>query len=790
MVAVTALTRKMRGDIRASKWQFTAIILLSVIGLMFFMGLYSSFQNLWSSVDGPYEDLGFADFTVKVYSAPTGAVDGVRNIAGVKAAVGRINVELPITMPDMENQFLTGRIITLPDSGRPAVDDVLVVEGAYFSPEATDEVLVEKFFADIHSLKPGDSVSVLSNNREYSFVVKGIVVSPEYLWPAKNIKDHMPTVLRTWGVLFMPENEARNTFNASGINEFTVTTTDQGVRDDAIKNVVSLLRPYSVLEVTPREDQASDTILHQMIGTLDVLAVVISSFFLLVAGVSTYVLLTRMINAQGTQIGTMRALGYGKGSIVLYYLSFSFVIWAISAVGGVLLGQTFTYYLTNLFASRISLPIVIVDFRLAIFGFGAALTLTFLTVAAAVPAWAAANLNPAIAMRPLTPKFEKIIKVESALFFLPSIPSSLKSSLRNLSRSRKRSISMVLGIVLATSLLVSTSSFLDSFDNVFNFMYNDVAVYDLQVSFITPQPMSLVAASEAISGVKTVEPIIQIPYHLQNQGKESSVILTGLGSNSTLLRLYSPSGARRTVDPEGLLLSKQISDKLNAELNTSLTLHFLNSTTLVKFVGFIKSPYPNSVYLSLEKAQEVVGVRGAINGLLVSVDPGSKEVVKQELFKLPSVSGIETTSQQRQDNLEMLKVFNIFIWLIFFLGVIMAFAVVFNSVSLSINERMREFATMRTIGVSMRRIAAMVTLEDTLLGSVGVAIGLPAGHYLAGYFFSFFTSELFEFEAVTYASTYVLAVVTVFVIILVSSVPALIQIKRLNLAKVVKEQVR
>ena len=786
---MATLRKKLFRDVKASKWQFTAVTLLIVIGLIFFVGLYSSFQNLWVSIDKPYQELNFADFTIGVYSAPSSIVEEIRLIDGVKAIIGRINQEVPLVLTKEEGEFLTGRIITLPRDKRSAVNDVKVMEGNYFSPNITTDVLVEKFFADYHDLRVGDTLRLKSGSSQFEYTIKGIVVSPEYLWPAKNVKDHMPTVLRTWGVIFLPDDEIKNLLNTNDtINEVAVTVTSQEVREDVINDVRALLEPYGIAEVVPRESQASDKLLHVMVGSLDVLAVVLSSFFLAVAGISTYVLLTRIVSAQSTQVGTLRALGYARRPILAYYITFALVVWLISSVAGIAFGQLSSVLLTNLFASRISLPIVFIEFRPIIQTSGILTTLIFLLVASILPAWAASNLNPAEAMRPRAPKLGRVIKLDSAFVFLRRTSSSWKMPLRNLSRSKRRSVSTVLGIMLATSLVVSTSSFLDSFDHLFNVLYEDIAAYDLKVTFVQPQSSSVTQAAENITGVVRVEPFIEIPYHILHGGEQHSIIMTGLGANATLYRLYTASGAPTKVDTEGILLARLLKDELRVEVNDSLELHLFNSTQTVKVAGFVNDPYGDSAFLSIEKAQEVIRFGSSINGLLVKTSAQTQEAVKQELFQLSSVSSIQSLSQQRQDNTEMLRVFTAFIWIIFVFGILMAFAVVFNTVSLNILERSRELATMRTMGMAMRRIAVLVTIENALLGVAGIVLGLPLGNYLAKFFFSFFTSDLFYFEAVTYASTYLLGIIVILAVILVSEIPWLRYAGRLNLAKVVKEQ--
>jgi len=788
---LTIISKKLFRDIKTTKWQFSALVLLVVIGMIFFVGLISSVQNLWKSVDEPYTSLSFADFSAKVYSAPANITEEIKAIDGVKAVAGRINIEVPMTMPSMENQFLTGRVITLPRDSHPLVNDVQVVTGNYFAGISEKEMLVEKAFADYHNLKVGDIVRLTWGTNQSDFTVKGIVVSPEYIWPAKNIRDHMPTVLRNWGVLFLPEDEVRSTSNFNDrINEIAVTVTSSNVRDDVVGKVKAILTPYGLAEVTVKENQASDKNLHLLIGALDTLAPVFSGFFLAVASVTTYVLLTRTVSAQSTQIGTMRALGYRKRQILTYYFSFTLFVWLTSATIGVILGYISSIYLTQLFASRVNLPLVYIEPQWANYAIGSTVALVFLLIAGAVPAWQAANLKPAEAMRPRAPKLGRVVKMDKGLFFLRHASSSVKMPMRNLFRSKQRSLAMILGIMLATSVVVSTNSFLDSFDNLFKVMYNDVVAYDMKVTFLSPQNANVVIVAKNVSGILTVESILEISYHLRRNGKEYSATIMGLNSNETLLRLYTLSGAPTTVSQDGILLSQMLRDKLGAEVGDQLELHFLNSTDYIKVVGFIKSSFGGTAILSLRKAQEILGIGDFIGGLLVKIESQQEERVKQDLFKLPNVSGIETTAQNKQDNMEMLRLFNGFIWTIFSFGVLMAFAVVFNIVSLNLLERSRELATMRTIGITMRRIAGMVTLENALLGFVGIFLGLPAGNYLAQYFFTFFVSDLFVLDTVTYSATYVLGGAIIFTVLLVSSIPGLRYVRNLNLAKVVKEQAR
>ncbi|NIO38398.1 hypothetical protein GTO27_11965, partial [Candidatus Bathyarchaeota archaeon] len=253
----------------------------------------------------PYDELNFADFSVSFEPAPEDNVTKeIEFLQGVRDFEGRLILEIPIAFSTKTPEFISGRIISLPDNFRPSVNDVLVVDGNYFYGDGRDEILLEIAFAKHHNLAVGDTVYVKTEEQLKSFEVVGKVISPEYIWPAKNIVEHMPDVLRRWGVLFMPKSLMEQYFNYTGlINEVSVLIESSSNLEAVATEVESVLTPFGVNKVVTRENQPSNKIIDMMIGSLDSLALVFPIFFLIVAALSTYIVLTRMVYLQARQIG-------------------------------------------------------------------------------------------------------------------------------------------------------------------------------------------------------------------------------------------------------------------------------------------------------------------------------------------------------------------------------------------------------------------------------------------------------------------------------------------------------
>lgn len=149
---------------------------------------------------------------------------------------------------------------------------------------------------------------------------------------------------------------------------------------------------------------------------------------------------------------------------------------------------------------------------------------------------------------------------------------------------------------------------------------------------------------------------------------------------------------------------------------------------------------------------------------------------------------MELTAETRKELDEMLDYAISFMWIMLGFGAALALAIVFTIVTVNILERRRELATMRTLGEGKTRIAAMITIENLLLGLAGLIPGILLGYGLALYFFRLMQTDMFSFDLVIFSRTYVLTAGLVILIMLISQLPGIRQVNRLNLAQVIKEQ--
>ncbi|HKZ99399.1 MAG TPA: ABC transporter permease, partial [Thermoplasmata archaeon] len=392
------LRRKLRRDVGRHRTQFAALAVMVLLGVAFFVSLYGAMANLRASIARPYEELRFADLTAAVGRAPADVVGQVERLPGVDSAIGRLNVEVPTTFPGREADVVVGRLLSLPAPARPAVNDVLVTAGEYL--RGPGEALAEKNFADHHGLRVGDDVRADFSGTEVQARIVGIVVSPEYLWPARSAPEHMPDVLRRWGVLFLAEEAMAEALGFQGSINEVAAVLEEGADPAAVaEDVRDVLAPFGLRSIVPREDQPSEAVLETMVGALDALSVVFPSFFLVIVALSTYVVLTRLIHAQRPQIGILLALGFSRRAVLGHYLGFALLLGLVGSLAGLALGFVLSLPVTDLFASRVSLPVVEKTLRPDVLAVGVAMSLAATAAAGLLPAYRASREEPVQMMR-------------------------------------------------------------------------------------------------------------------------------------------------------------------------------------------------------------------------------------------------------------------------------------------------------------------------------------------------------------------------------------------------------
>ncbi len=785
------LNRKLIKDFYASRGLFLAVAVVIFLGVMLFGASYLGYRNLKTSYDYSYETLSFADFTASVIEAPPETVGKLESsIQGIEAVTGRINTDLLLTIPGEDVKRIIVRALSLPPDSRPKVNDVKMEEGNYFNHDQGNVLLVEKSFAEHHEIHPEDTLSLKVNNENISFTVAGVVTSPEYIWPAKSRQEILSS-FETFGVVFIPEDVMYSLTGETNLNEFCFLIEDGADRQIIIDEVEAYFSNNWKSTVT-KEDQPSNMALTMDLEGFGEMAEIFPMLFLVVGALATYILLTRIVQNQRPQIGLMRAVGYSRRKILLHYLSFALIIGIIGSVLGITAGYFLSELITNFYVGILGLPYTEIHMGwmewLAIEE-GVMIGVIPCLIAGIIPALAASRLNPSEAMRTPPPTAGRRLLIERAFPFLSKMSSLWKIPIRNMFRNRRRSVYTLIGVAFGITLCLVSLAFIDSTEALFSLQYDKIQISDADIDFSQPVPVSQADDILAWEGVNRVEPTLQLPTMMISDGTSYSTMAVGLPPDSELYGLYNTNGDRVYVEEGKIQLSAPLKKTLDIDIGDIITLQMppLPQQQL-EIAGFVQQPMSSFGFISLSDAQSFIGGQNVITGIMLNADEDHLNDIRKQVNELPSGASITITSEAGEKMMEMMDLMYGMMWILFGFGAILALAIVFTTVMVSILERRREIAAMRTLGESQGRIAAMITIENLVLGIVGIIPGIPLAYLVASFMMRLYQSDMMDFSLIIFPKTYVFVVITVILIMLISQIPGIRNVNRMELAKVIKEQ--
>jgi putative ABC transport system permease protein len=775
-------------DLRASLAQSAALIVIVMLGVASYAASVAAYRDLGTSYQRTYDQLKLADVTFSVQAAPESVANDLRKLSGVQAVAARIVVDTGMEWTQANGQThepIRARLIGIPSRQHPEVDDVLVLKGNYPETNSGLFVLLESHFSNYYHLGPGDRITPILNGIPTDFKIIGVAASPEYLIVSPSKQEILPSV-SSFGVLFVPQSELQNQLGLNGIvNNFAVLIQPGTNRIDIIRSAQALLAPYGLSDITLQEDQPSNAALSADLGGFREIAYLMPLVILLVAAVSVYMMLGRLVRAQTQQIGLMKAIGYNNNSVLWHYLQFALVIGVFGALLGVLLGLPLGYAITKSYATELGIPFVASHFYPDLILEGVLLSVIATILAAIGPARGALRQSPAQAMR-MDPAIAQVKGHTSVFERIFHLALWIRLPLRNVLRIPLRSLTTTMGIVFAYILFLMVWGLTDSINYFFSNNYSVVEKWDVMALFDKPQSEAILGQIRNWQGVMKVEAVAQLPVTLQANGHSEDILLTAFDASQSMhgFQLPGNSSAENILKAGQLILANGMLKKIGLHQGDQVTLETpfgQQDFTL----GSSSEEMMNAVgYISLTELQRRTGSpQPFFNGVYLTMDNRQAQQIKQELYQLPGTVSVQRKADLVADVQSYMILFYAIMAVMMVFSLLMAFALLFNAMTISVLERKREFATMRTLGTGRRRIVVLLFVENLILWLFTLIPGLVLGYLMARGIGSSFNTDLFTFKIVIAPVSYVIAAAGILLTMLLATLPAIRRVNRLNLAE-------
>ncbi len=783
------LFKKMLRDLAENKGAYIACSIIIIIGIMIFTSFTQVMGNLRLSQEAFYSEQNFADGFAQVQAMPLAEIKKLEDIRGIEEIQGRMVRDVKVLFPDREeNVYL--RLISIDPTQENPINGMELMKGIPLNERETN-IWVDNKFYEANNLELNQEISIVASGKKRDLRVVGIGRSPEFIYALRTSSDLYPDP-ETFGIAFIPL-EIMGTFFPEGavVNDIVFTLRPGVSYEDVEEQLEPELKPYGLKRIFPRKDQTSHLLLTTELEGLESTATALPVVFLSIAGVILYLMLRRMIEQQRGQIGILKAFGYTQWEIMLHYLSYAVAVGITGGAIGGLLGIALSYPFTSLYQLFFNMPGLSSEFSPSYLLLGILLSLVFALIAGYQGCKGVLTLQPAEAMRPPAPPIAKRVWLERITFFWNMLSVQGMMAVRNIFRNKGRTIFVFLGMVFSFAVLGLTWSMNDLIQKMIFDQYEIVETYDVKVVLSSPlEEKKVLRELYHFPGVKKVEPLAEVPVTLKNKWHKKDVVLLGLPEDSSLYNILDKNYNEIKPPRTGLLLSERLAEVLEAKTGTRLQAESpmlaSGEDRELEVVGIIPQYLGINAYMEIGAVQDFLGQEGLATSLIVSIDKEHIPHLQKEYRQSAAVENIDDKGERLEQTEEVMASFGSMIYIFALIGIIVSFAVIYNSSLITLSERGHELASMMVLGMTPAEVNSVITFEQWFIAVFAMIAGVPVSKLMLLGMSQATSNDVYTMPTTMTGSSLLIAVLVTAGSIWVAQQVAARKIRKLSLVKVLK----
>ncbi|CEK29775.1 membrane protein [[Clostridium] sordellii] len=463
-------------------------------------------------------------------------------------------------------------------------------------------------------------------------------------------------------------------------------------------------------------------------------------FFFSLAALICLTTMTRMVDEQRINIGTMKALGYNQLTIMSKYILYSLTASLGGSIIGNIIGLTvFPTIIYDAYATMTyKLPKVSLQFDLYLVLISTLIAILTTTLAAIYSCYKELKEVPSTLMRPKAPKEGKRIILERITFIWNKLTFSQKVTCRNIFRYKKRFFMTIIGVAGCTALLVTGFGVKDSISSIVDNQYGHIIKYNMTLTYNKEIEKS--NKSKNLDNDKRIQDYLNV--------KNKSIKISN-GSNEKDANIIIPEDKNKInkfitlqnrvnkkvykLEDSGVLITEKLARLLKIKSGDSITLESgENKKHIVKVNGIVENYVGHYIYMSPKLYKEIFNHQAKFNQ--VFTDVSTKNISESELVKdiinKENISSAAFNTTSRQSFEDMISNLNSVVILIIVSAGALAFIVLYNLTNVNISERIREIATIKVLGFYDNEVASYVFRENIILTVIGTFLGLFVGVFL------------------------------------------------------------
>ena len=566
---------------------------------------------------------------------------------------------------------------------------------------------------------------------------------------------------------------------------------------DAKKQIKKIEKP--TLYILDRDSHQSFVEYEGCANSIDALAKIFPVFFFAVAALVCLTTMTRMVDEQRINIGTLKGLGYKTSQISKKYILYALIACLTGSILGLAIGfSVFPTVIFFAYGMMYSIENIVYVFSIPIAIGITSLALIIITLSAYMACRKELKETPAILMRPKAPKSGKRILLERVPFIWNRFSFISKVTVRNIFRYKKRFLMTVLGIAGCTALILTGFGIKDSIEMILTGQYGTLFKYDM--SLVIQSDMTDKQIYELRKNLSDIDEINKYEFFsyengdikVNNTTKEITIVVP---ENLKKMDKFIHLQDRKTQNPielnnKGIVLTEKIARDLGVKAGDEIEL--INSDdkkVKIKVSNITENYISHYVYISpenykklFEKHLDFNRVIGILNNPSVKIE----DKLSKKLFDIDTIDGITFNTASKETFHNTIKNLNYVVLIMIISAGALAFVVLYNLTNVNISERIREIATIKVLGFYDKEVSAYIYRENIILTIIGTVVGLGLGTILHKFIMVTVEIQSMMFGRVIDMSSYFIAAVLTIVLSLFVNLAMFYKLRNVKMVESLK----
>lgn len=712
--------------VKTSK-RFLSILIIVLLGVGFFAGIRAVAPDMENTLDAYYEENNFYDIYI---TSDYGVTDKVIN-----RLEEDYNIEAGYSfdaITNKEEDYAT-RIISYDEENE--INKPKLIKGRM--PEKADEVVIDNQISD--SIKIGDKITIDSDlvlNK--TLTVTGYVESPLYISTERD-----STTLLSGQINYFLYMKTENILSPVKTTAYIKLDTEESRFSNKYEDLVKEEKKEIRKILKEEENNATWYVLDINANTgfyqyeqdterIDNVAKVFPLVFFIVAVLVCLTTMTRMVEEERSQIGTLKSLGYRDSAIMFKYILYASLATIIGSIIGVLIGYRilpelcFTMY-QNLYKLG--------DIKLSYYS-----SLTFQGMMIALVCTLGATIytcrktlkeSPANLLRPVAPRPGKRVLLERIPFIWNKLSFSYKVTVRNVFRYTKRFLMTIIGIAGCTGLILAGFGLKDCIGKIVPNQYDELFTYDASITLNEEATENTINELTQVEEIKDLLRVQEESISIDNKDTNQSVTLIVPEEDpDDFIKLQSRKKKEEYNLTDGIIITEKLANLLEVEVGD--TLEFTGTNTYTEKISHITENYLLH-YIYLPKSSYKGSTYNTVLIKTTEMTEKEEKTFAAKLKEIEGVSNISFTSTTRHVFDDTMESFAYVSLILIVSAGALAFVVLYNLSSVNISERRRELATIKVLGFYDKEVYQYINRENSILTVIGILLGLGIGNILTVY---------------------------------------------------------